>query len=267
MSQLGDAFTATSNNTSKKFRIDQDCQKVLIVRGCYNGAGGALNGHLLTGLPERLSLEIQGTGSHRVSQGERIPLGKMAAWAQFGEGVVPENTDTNGSAVQYIPVLLASIGVGLNPGDNSYLLLENCVPGVMYEVYAMQTPTVGTLIYDYQETSVLAGDKHRKVDVSAVIGVVIPNQGLNKLVVTFLGGRQCEYLPLELSFMNAELNDIETLTNFQDLNTGRVTSIVSGSFKSEAIVLKLDKIAQLEFYTDGNLYEYITVGEIDRNAA
>jgi hypothetical protein len=35
---------------------------------------------------------------------------------------------------------------------------------------------------------------------------------------------------------------------------------------SQAIVLLTTALAKVEIHTDGNLYEYVTVGEIDRNA-
>lgn len=264
MSKLQDTFTASSAQSSKKFRIDQDTQKILIVRTTpvADNAPLALGNGILSTLSERVSLEVQGLGSSRLSQGERIPLGKMAAFAQFGEGVIPEmSTDGGKTLKQFIPVILASVGVGLDAGDNSFILLENCVAGASYEVYAIQTPTVGNLVYEYLEQSVLAGDKHRKISVAGVDNIVMPVAGLQKLVVYYNGGGSCEYTPVELQFINAEGNDIETLSLVGS------TTRVYGSMGSEAIVLKTRLIEKIEVYTDGNLYEYVTIAEIDRNAA
>lgn len=271
MSQLGDKFLAASGATSKKFRIDQDVQKLMIVRTFNSGDAAVPSlfyGRVLSALPERVSLEIQGLGSSRLSQGERIPLGKMAAFAQFGEGVIPEIFNvTTGIVRQYIPVVLGRVGVGLTAGDNSYLLLENCTPNITYTVYAIQTPTTGNLVYEYLEQSVLAGDKHRKISVASVTNVVLPVAGLQKLVVTYNGGRSCEYLPEELQFINAEGNDIEILTrSFIQGNLAQPTDYPSGAMSSEAIVLETLSVSQIEVYTDGNLYEYLTVGEINRDA-
>jgi hypothetical protein len=275
MSQLGDKFLASAG-ASKKFRIDQNTQKIMIKRTMpanvmpgASGGLGSLNGQVLTRLPERISLEIQGLGSTRLSQGERIPLGKMAVFAQFGEGVIAEYGAPDGSVICYIPVVLASVGVGLIAGDNSFILLENPIAGATYEVYAIQTPTVGNLVYEYLEQSVLAGDKHRKVDVRGVRNAVLPVAGLNKVVVYYTGAGICEYTPTELLFLNAEANDIEALYSASSNNAGGAVGLytsVSGSMTSEAIVLSTDVIDQIEVYTDGNLYEYITIGEIDRNA-
>lgn len=272
MSQIGDTFTSTPGNTSKKLRIDQNAQKLLIVRTA-GGDGNRLTtwpttGHLLTRLTERISLEIQGLGSARLSQGERIPLGPIAAFAQYGEGVITESVvgiAPNTVCTTYLPVVLASVGVELQAGDNSFIFIENAPVGCTYTVFAIQTPTTGNLVYEYMQQSVLGGDKHRKIDVSAVMAAVLPVQGLGKLIVTYNGGRQCEYTPLELSFINSENNDIESMMG-TPTTTELQGSIVSGSLFSEAIVLKLGVITQLEVYTDGNLYEYVTVAEIDRSA-
>jgi hypothetical protein len=263
MSQIGEAYTAQGSGKSKKYRIDQDAQKVMIVRTTRY----ILRGMILSTLTERVSLEIQGLGSSRVSQGERIPLGKMAAFAQFGEGVIAESVAQDGTVKQYIPVVLASVGVGLAAGDNFSLLIENMLDGATYEVFAIQTPTTGNMVYEYLEQSVLAGDKHRKIDVQTTRCAVLPKAGLQKLVVTYNGGRTCEYLPVELAFINAENNDVEVLTRTDvDPGNNEYTSSVTGSMSSEAIILKTDLLSQIEVFTDGNLYEYVTIGEIDRNA-
>lgn len=261
MSQLGESFKASTGNTSKKFRIDQNAQKIMIIRG--GGADLDFSDKVLTGMPEKVSLEIQGLGSSRLSQGERIPLGAMAVFAQFGEGVITQTINGSGQYInQFIPIVLASVGVNLTAGDNSFLLLENCVPGVTYQVFAIQTPTTGNLVYNYVNQSVLGGDKHRKVDVSDVQNLVLPVKGLEKLVVYYLGGATCEYLPNELQFINSEGNDIEIFTS--NAQTG--VNSVNGSMTSEAIVLRTEKISQIEVFTDGNLYEYVTILEIDRSA-
>lgn len=273
MSQLGDKFTGAAG-ASKKFRIDQNAQKIMIKRvisaaliAAAPDKLGTLSGQVLTRMPERVSLEIQGLGSTRISQGERIPLGKMAVFAQFGEGVIAETGDGSGGVITYIPIILASVGVGLIAGDNSYLLLENPIPGATYEVYAIQTPTVGNLVYEYLEQSVLAGDKHRKVDVSGVSNAVLPVAGLNKVVVYYRGAGTCEYTPTELLFLNAETNDVEAMYSAPSANGGGgIYTSVTGSMSSEAIVLSTAVIDQIEVYTNGELYEYITIGEIDRNA-
>ncbi len=254
---------ATDAIRSKRFRIDQNSQKLMIRRSYVNPLGVV---GILTSFPERITLEIQGLGSSRLSQAERIPLGKMAVWGQFGEGVIAETIKADNSISQNLPIVLASIGVNLAAGDNSSILIENCFPGMTYEVYALQTPTVGNLVYEYLEQSVLAGDKHRKVDVSSALGGVLPVAGLQKLVVTYGGGAQCEYLPEELQFINAEANDIEMLSRRIQANGGFDVYNVTGSMSSEAIVLKFGAITAIEVYTDGALYEYVTIGEIDRNA-
>lgn len=273
MSKLGDKYTGVAGG-SKKFRIDQNTQKLMIKRtvppnkmpGSANGSG-ALDGKTLTRMPERISLEIQGLGSTRLSQGERIPLGKAALFAQFGEGVIAEVIDSEGNATCYIPVVLASIGVGLVAGDNSFILLESPIPGATYEVSAIQTPQVGNLVYEYLEQSVLAGDKHRKIDVRGVRNAVLPVAGLQKLVVYYNGAGTCEYSPEELLFLNAEANDIEVILSSASNNAGGASlyTALYGSMTSEGIVLSTDVIDQIEVYTNGELYEYITIGETDRN--
>jgi hypothetical protein len=267
MSQLGDKFISSAGKTTKKFRIDQNAQKLLIIRTFNPNSWTGLNGRLLNAMPERVSLEIQGLGSTRLSQAERVPLGKMAAYAQFGEGVIAETILSDGTIKQYIPIVLAGVGVQLQAGDNSYLLLENCIlTDASYEVYAIQTPTTGNMVYQYLEQSVLGGDKHRKIDVSATRTVVLPVAGLSKLVVYYRGAGTCEYTATELQFLNAEGNDIEVLTSKYSANNLDTQSSVFGSMTSEVIVLKVDAVDQIEVYTDGNLYEYVTIGEIDRDA-
>jgi hypothetical protein len=268
MSQLGDKFVAAPGYLSKKFRIDQNTQKLILIRTFpLNLTSAIFYGKILTALPERISLEVLGTGSTRLSQAERVPLGKMAAFAQFGEGVIPEILDISaGTVTQYIPLVLAPIGIGLMPGDNSYCLVENMIEGVTYQVYAIQTPTTSNIAYEYLEQSVLAGDKHRKIDVGGVTNAVFPVQGLQKLVLYYSGAGTCEYTPMELQFMNAEGNDVEILSRSFLSSASQPTDYVSGSMTSEAIILRTNALDKIEVYTDGQLYEYVTIGEIDRNA-
>lgn len=265
--QIQEPFTATSGNRTKKFRIDQNVQKVLIKRTCpaVNGQPHIIGDELVDGMPEKISLEIQGLGSSRISQGERIPLALMAAFAQFGEGVISEVVDGDNSTRAFIPVVLASVGVGLSAGDQSFLLLENAIEGATYTIFAIQTPTVGNLVYNYVEQQVLAGDKVRKIEVSGVQNAIFRSNGLEKLVVYYRGGQVCTYDPLELQFLNSENNDIEVLTRTVDGN-GKPTYSPSGSMYSQLIVLKTESIQFIEVFTDANLYEYLTIAEIDRNA-
>jgi hypothetical protein len=197
MSQLGEKWAATQSSTSKKFRIDLNTQKLMIVRSGPADKVPDLQGAILTALTEKISMEIQGLGSSLLTQGQRIPLGPMAAYAQFGEGVIAQNT-FNGYRYQYIPVVLASVGVELLAGDNAYALIESAIPDVSYEVFAIPTPTTGNLILNYVQQSVNAGDRHRKFDVDNVNHLVLPYAGLQKVVCTYKGGAVNEFSPLEL---------------------------------------------------------------------
>lgn len=257
--KLQETFVATSGNTSKKFHIEDNVQKLLIIRTFTSGGNTA--GKLITAMPEHVSLEITGLGSSRLSQGERIPLGHMAIFAQFGEGVVHEEY-IGGVTRQFIPVVLASIGVNLGPGDTSHVLLEQCVVGASYEVYAIQTPQTGNLVYEYLLRSVLAGDRTKKILVEGVTNVILPVKGLEKVVAYYRGAGTCTYTPIELRFMNAELNDIENM----QYNHETDVSNVFGSMSSEGIVMRTELLEKFEVFTDNELYEYVTISEIDRNA-
>lgn len=273
---LLDSFTATAGNQKKKFKIDRNAQKLMIVR--RGAASGAVMGRLLTQLPETLTIENQNTANQRASVADRIQLGFMASFAQYGEGLIPEISNTE-TVVTRLPVVLGRDAFGITGDDTFTLLMENLVVGYTYDVFALEAPATGSRYWQYQQGSILAGDHSKSLDLDAASAIILPNYsgggilgastGLIRASVTYAttsGDKICDYTMEELLFLNAENNDIETMSTHYA--TGQpvevATSTVYGSMGSEVMVLMLGSIKHIVFHTDGRLIDYVTVTERSR---
>ena len=241
-------------------------------------ANVAVLGRLLTQLPETLTIENQNNANQRASVADRIQLGFLASFAQYGEGVIPEVANTE-TVVTRLPVVLGRDAFGITGDDNFTLLLENLVVGCTYDVYALEAPSTGSRYWQYQQGSILSGDHSKSLDLDAASAIILPSYngggingastGLIRASVTYAttdGDKICDYTMEELLFLNAENNDIETIST--KYATGQpievATSIVYGSMGSEAMVLMLGSIKHIVFHTDGRLIDYVTVTERSR---
>jgi len=263
---LLDTFTAQQGSVKKKYKIDRNCQKLLVVRKGLQ----ILNGQILSSLPEVLTVENTTSSNNRQSICDRVQLGYLAAFAQFGEGVIPEKTIIrNGqkNSEAYLPVLLGRDGQSVTGNDNYTALFENLIVGSTYDVYALETPTTGVRYWEYLQGSILGGDHQKTVDLDAATAIILPASAhISRATVTFAtteGDKIADYTLEELRFLNAEENDIEIqTTNFDSDEQGSPRSTIShGSMFSEAIVLMLGPIKHITFHTDGTLVDFVTVTE------
>ena len=265
MGKLGDSYVASLGQQSHKFKIDRSLQKLMVVR---SHPSYAMFGQILSALPEIITLENTNSNNQRISNADRVRLGYLACFAQFGEGVIPERITAGASRV-FIPVVLGRDGQAVTGNDNYTLLIENMVPGATYEVFALETPTTGNRYWDYVQGSVLAGDHQKALDLDGTTAILLPaSAGITRATVTFstdAGDRICDYTLEELRFISAETNDIESIAHIE-AQSGLVAegTNVFGSMTSELVVIMLGPVKHIVFHTDGVLIDYVTVTERSR---
>jgi hypothetical protein len=265
-----DTFTATPGNTKKKFKIDRNTQKLMIVRS--NSSSFSVGPSILGNLFEVVTVENTNSGNQRTNVADRVKLGYLACFAQYGEGVIPERIIA-GDVTTRIPVVLGRDGYAVTGNDNFSILVENMQVGCTYAVFALETPTTGARYWEYLQSSILAGDHQKAVDVDAASAILLPSAaGISRATVTYAttdGDKTCDYTLEELQFINAEGNDIEVLavSSADALPGTQAVTAAYGSSTSELLVIMLGPVKHIVFHTDGSLVDYVIVTERSRHVA
>jgi hypothetical protein len=262
-------WTASANERSKKVRIDEDVQELLIIRNSSQIVGG----QLATGCPETVAIELQdANGNIKYITENDVTLGEMAVYSQFGEGVIPEFVSKDGAlpeqSVVRLGLKLASIGIDVQPEDKLYVTIGGAIVGGEYTFEVIETPLVGTNVYQYTKQVILEGTKKQTLDVDDVEAIIFPttSSSIKKITVQFTNGKTCEYTIPVLQYLNSRANDCEVQqidSSYED----KPLTFNYGSMTSQFVVLKLGSITEIRVETTGDKVEFVTVKEISLLAA
>jgi hypothetical protein len=209
-----DSFTATAQETSKKFTCSKPIAKVLLT---VLGATSFLSA--MADREERIVVELNSRAGKQVDILPNTLIAPVGVYSGFGAGVIHESVTRVDGALRYRTELTLALSpataVRLLDTEDMTIRLTNLVPGTTYEVCGIELSDVGTNMYDYNEIFMPAGTRTKDFNVDAAVALVIPTDaGISKISISFANGYIANYTIPEIKSMNSDYNDLVGVINY-----------------------------------------------------